>query len=131
MIKVVYPCVLDVGCSSHAIDHVGEKFHAAILSSFVSNWIKLFGHSPKAQLLWKQQTGRSMATYSDIRWWSKWEVMKQILVQFGDIRLFLTSDEDFAMTHKPNLLAVLEDPQQCRLLQLAACSYYWCWGIFR
>ena len=59
-----------------------------------------------------------MATYSTTRWWSKWEVMKQLLVQFGDIRLFLTSDEDFAMTLKPNLLAVLEDPQQCRLLQL-------------
>ena len=46
--------------------------------------------------------------------------MKQLLVQFGDIRLFLASDEDFAtcMTHKPNLLAVLEDPHQCRLLQL-------------
>ena len=35
-IKVVYVRVLDVGCFSHAIDHVGEKFHTPILSSFVS-----------------------------------------------------------------------------------------------
>ena len=53
-----------------------------------------------------------MTTYSVTHWWSKWEVMKQLLVQFGDISLFLTSDEDFASALKPKLLAVLDNPQQ-------------------
>ena len=117
-IKVLYPHMLDVGCFSHTIDHVGEHFNTPVLSSFVSSWVKIFSHSPKARLLWKQQTGRSMATYSVTRWWSKWEVMKQLLEQFGDISPFLSSDEDFASVIKPKLLAILADPQQSRLLQL-------------
>ena len=116
--KILYPHMLDVGCFSHTIDHVGEHFKTPVLSSFVSSWVKIFSHSPKARLLWKQQTGRSMATYSATRWWSKWEVMKQLLEQYGDISLFLSSDEDFASVLKPKLLAVLEDPQQSKLLQL-------------
>lgn len=44
--------------------------------------------------------------------------MRQLLVQFGDISLFLASGEDFASALRPKLLAVLEDPQQNRLLQL-------------
>lgn len=43
--------------------------------------------------------------------------MKQLLEQFGDISVFLSSDEDFASVLKPKLLAVL-DLQQCILLQL-------------
>lgn len=88
-IKILYPRMLDVGCFSHTIDHVGDRFNTPILSPFVSSWVKLFSHSPKARLLCKQQTGRSMTTYSATRWWSKWEVMRQLLVQFGDISLFL------------------------------------------
>ena len=48
-------------------------------------------------------------TYSITHLWNKWEVMKQLLVQFGDIRLFLASNEDFVIILKPNLLALLED----------------------
>lgn len=117
-IKVLYPYMLDVGCFSHTIDHVGKHLNTPVLSPFVSNWVKVFSHSPRARLLWKQQTGRSMTTYSATCWWSKWEVMKQLLVQFGDISLFLTSDEDFAPTLRAKLLAVLENPQQKMLLKL-------------
>ena len=33
-VKIVYPGVLDVGCYSHTIDHVGEKFKTPILEKF-------------------------------------------------------------------------------------------------
>ena len=117
-IKILYPHMVDVGCFSHTIDHVGEHFKTPILDSFVSSWVKIFSHSPKARLLWKEQTGRSMATFSVTRWWSKWEVIKQLLEQFGDIRLFLSSEENFASVLKPKLLAVLENAQQNIMLQL-------------
>ena len=39
-------------------------------------------HSIKAKLAWKMQTGKSMATYSTTCWWSKWEVMKQVMIYY-------------------------------------------------
>ena len=70
-LKVVYPNLLDIGCYSHTIDHVGEHFVTPILEEFLKAWVGLFAHSPKARLLWRERTGRSMATYSETRWWSR------------------------------------------------------------
>ena len=46
-VSVVYPLVIDIGCYSHTLNHVGE------------NWITLFSHSPKTKLLWKARVGHS------------------------------------------------------------------------
>ena len=64
-IKVIYP---DVGCFSHALDHVGDKFQTPVLESFCSSWIMLFSHSPKSKCLWKELTGKSIVTHSKTRW---------------------------------------------------------------
>ena len=84
-LKIVYPKLLDVGCFSHTIDRVGEYFNIPILSEFTSAWIMMFSHSPKVRLLWKEQTGRAMGSYSATRWWSRWEIMKQLMVQYPEI----------------------------------------------
>ena len=70
-LKIVYPSLLSVGCFSHTIDRVGEQFCTPHLSEFITSWISLFSHSPKTRILWLEQTGRSMATYSVTRWWSR------------------------------------------------------------
>lgn len=46
-VAVVYHDLLDVGCFSHTIDHVGERFQTPFLSEFGTSWISLFAHSPK------------------------------------------------------------------------------------
>ena len=69
-LAIVYPKLLDVGCFSHTIDHVGERFHTPTLSEFGMAWVSLFAHSPKTRMLWREQTGQSMPTYSATRWWS-------------------------------------------------------------
>ena len=56
-IKVVFPDMIDVGCYSHTIDPVGEKFHAPNLDTFIHLWISLFSHSPRVRLWWKGRTG--------------------------------------------------------------------------
>ena len=119
-VKIVYPKVLDIGCFSHTIDHVGDKFKTPILNEFVSNLVKHFSHSPKARLLWKDQTGKSMPIYSATRWWSKWEVMKELMVKFGEIEpyLALASKEDIGTATTTKMLAVLSAPQKKGLLQL-------------
>jgi hypothetical protein len=61
-----------------------------VLEEFLSAWISLFLHSPA---LWFEQTGKSMKSYSATRWWSRWEVMEQLMMQSGDVDPFLQHDE--------------------------------------
>ena len=84
-VKVVYP-------RAHMLNHVGKHFVTPNLSEFTTSWISLFSHNLKTKLLWKTQTGKAMASYSSIRWWSKWEVQKQIFDYFGDIERFLRNN---------------------------------------
>ena len=55
-LKFVYPNLLDIGCYSHTIDHVGEQFVTPVLEEFGKAWVGLFAHSPKARLLWRERT---------------------------------------------------------------------------
>ena len=63
-LTVLYPLIVDIGCYSHTIDHVGDNFQTPTLSEFTTSWLTLFSHSPKTRLLWKSETGRSMSSYS-------------------------------------------------------------------
>ena len=58
-VRVVYNQVVDIGCFSHTLDHVGEHMHTPILEKFFKAWISLFLRSPKTRLLWKGRTGLS------------------------------------------------------------------------
>ena len=117
-LKIVYPNVIDIGCFSHAFDRVGEHFKVPTLTEFIGNWLALFSHSIKAKFLWKQQTGKAMASYSATRWWSKWEIFKQIMLQFGDIEPFLSENTDLGPASRPKLLAILTDREKLEHLKL-------------
>ena len=88
-LKVVYPFLLDIGCFSHTLDHVGERIVTPTLSDFGTLWISLFSHSSKAKLAWKDQTNVAMKTHSTTRWWLKFEVLKQVFHLYGDVEVFL------------------------------------------
>jgi hypothetical protein len=70
-LKIVYPNIMDINCFSHTLDREGEHFNIPILQNFISLWIFMFSHSPKARLCWRTQTGKAMASYSATRCWSK------------------------------------------------------------
>ena len=117
-VKVLYPNVLDVGCFSHTTDNAGRHFSTPILDEFMRCWLALFSHSPKARLLRKARTGRSMRSHSSTRWWSKWEVMEQLLVSFGDVKAFLDDNQDIGLSTRTKLLDILNDPARIGLLQI-------------
>ena len=71
--KIMYPDVLDIRCISHTLDLVGDKFKTPNLILFFTLWLSYFAHSSKLKALWKTRTGRSVATYSQTWWWSRWE----------------------------------------------------------
>ena len=116
-LKVVYPHLLDIGCYSHTLDHVGEKFVTPHLDEFGKAWVGIFAHSPKARLLWRERTGRSIATYSETRWWSRWEVLKQVMQYFGDVAPFLRENE-LAPANRGKILAIMDDLQKRSRLQV-------------
>ena len=116
-IKVVFPQVLDIGCFSHALDLTGRKFNTPNLDEFSKLWISLFAHSPKARIAWKTTTGLSIRTYSETRWWSRWEVIEQVHNVYGDIQGFLENN-DMAPATKEKLLNLLRHPQKRVLLKV-------------
>ena len=61
----------------------------------------------------------SMATYSETRWWSRWEVLKQVMLYFGDIVPFLQENELAPATATcGKILAILGDPVKSTRLQV-------------
>ena len=73
-----YPNVMDVISFSLTINNVGFHFVSRVLDTFFRHWVNLFAHSYNAKLLWKERTGKSMCSHSNTRWWSKWELLKQV-----------------------------------------------------
>ena len=59
-----------------------------------------------------------MSRCSATRWWSKWEVVKQVMVYFGDIKPFLGENEDIGTSLCPKLLSFFHTPQTKSKLQI-------------
>ena len=116
-LKVVYPALMDVGCFSHTLDLVGTKFSTPNLVEFTMAWVSLFSHSPKARLMWREQTGRSVTSYSQTRWWSRWEIMKELLELYGDVEVFL-NQYDQAPATRQKLLQFFQDQQKKAFLEI-------------
>ena len=116
--KVIHPNIMDVRCFSHTLDIVGNKFKTPLLATFSSYWISLFSHSPRTKMLWKDYTGQAMASYSKTRWWSKWEIFHQLMVQFGDLEPFLSAHPEIGPTLRSKLLDILHDPNQLGQLKM-------------
>ena len=110
-ISIVYPNVLDVRYISHTIVVVGGKFKTPVLSSFVSFFISLFLR------FGKEQMGRAMGSYSKTRRWSRWEVMQQVMVQFGKVVTFLTNLDLGSSATRSHLLEIVQDPEKIQLLR--------------
>lgn len=117
IVKVVYPNMVDIGCISHTLDIVGDKFKTPNLNHFFTLRNSLFSHSFKARAVWKQQTGRAMSSGTTIRRWSRWEMMEQMMQQFEDIELYLRQ-ADFSPSSCVKLLEILSNPQSRLLLRI-------------
>ena len=116
-IAVLYPCMFDVGCLSHTLDHVGERMQTPVLDLFIKGWIGMFAHSPKTRLAWTTQTGLPSPTYSATRWWSKFEVIQKVHDSFGDVVTFL-SCQNLPSVSSGKLREILQNPPQCRKLKI-------------
>ena len=119
-ITFIFPKMLNVVCFSHTLDNVGNHLVIPTLVEFGSLWIRMFRHSCKAKLLWKDLTGQTSRSYSETRQWSKWEVYHQLMVQFGDVARFVEEAKDakVCLQLPPQLQAILSEPQRPMNLKL-------------
>ena len=115
-LSIIFPSVLDIGCFSHTLNHVGENFKTPILDEFINVWINMLSRSPKTKLLWRTKTGLPAPTYSPTRWWSKCEVIKHLHDTFGDIPSFVEHEE--LPPSRLKLQDILNDPPKNRKLQV-------------
>lgn len=114
---IMYPLMADIICSSHSLDNVGKRFSTPTLDVFLQLWVSLFSHSPAAKLQWRATAGETIKSYSATRWWSWWEVLKQLHRLFDHVQPFLGAMESSPSTRR-RLLDVLEDVQQSQDLRL-------------
>ena len=118
-VSIMYPQVMDIGCMSHTLDHLGSRFELPTLSKFMKHWEVIFKHSPKSRLLWRDRTGSSIASYSPTRWWSKWECEKQVLTMWGDVVPFLSENRDVAPKSREKLLNLIHTQSEKLQIELA------------
>lgn len=57
-----------------------------------------------------------MPTLSKTRWWSRWEILNQLLIQFGDVELLLQTSE-VGPGIRPKRLEILADTQKRQQLR--------------
>ena len=112
-----YPEMMDIVCFSHTIDNVGNHFQFRVLDSFTRYWVSLFSRGHTARLLWKEKTGVSMKSHSETRWWSKWEILNQVVDFFGDVEPFLRENENICPTNCQHLLDIIDNPQDLQDLR--------------
>ena len=59
-----------------------------------------------------------MATYNVTRWWSRWEVIEQVSIQFGDVLPFLRRENLGSAMTNAKLVTFFTDPQKKALLEV-------------
>ena len=102
-----FPNILNVICFSHTIDDVGKHFEFSVLDTFSRCWNTMFSLSPAVRLLWTTRTGTAMRLHSKTRWWSKWEVLNQVMEFFEDVEPFLRENDNLSPVCHASLLEIL------------------------
>ena len=120
-----FPSIRNGICFSHTIDNVGKHFEFSVLDTFSRCRNTMFSLSPAARLSWKTRTGTAMQLHCKTRWWSKWEVLNQVMEIFGDVEPFLRENNNLSPVCRASLLEIFDDPATARDLdiELAAMIY--------
>ena len=69
-------------CLSHMANNAGENASLVILGRFWSLTQKVFAQSDNAKAIFEQVTGLSWCSYSDTRWYSKYECLSINYIKF-------------------------------------------------
>jgi hypothetical protein len=125
-LSVLYYVAEDLKCLSHTLCLVGEKFYGRTLSSFWSAWVQIYAVSKRARRIFSEKVGVAWKTYSATRWWSQYECMDLLMVNFQEIRGVLVALQNERLSGSSGCVTtctnILDNPRYVKELkvQLAA-----------
>ena len=109
-------------CFPHTLHNTGKHLNLAVLDDFMTPWLQLVAQPGAAKLRWKAIVAGAVSSFSKVRWWSRWEIMRDIATNFGAVPQFiadLDADEvGDATTEK--LLDIITNRRSELELELAA-----------
>lgn len=79
-----------LNCLSHTMMHSGDHIIAEVGMPFVKLLLHLFSKSISAKEFWLHLAGKYLATASDTRWWTIFEVIVQLLDQWHNVSRFVS-----------------------------------------
>ena len=131
-IKIMFSNLFDIGCYSHTNDIAGNKFELPTVEDIIKPWISLFFCSPKAMFEWKSTTGGTMASYSETRWRSRWEVSTNPCSSLEMCIHFLNSRHSFLQWQGRSCFKSWQTPQKMHASRPRdrTCSNDWCRKAF-
>jgi len=103
----------------------GEQASFVQLDSFWTLVQKVFSHSDNARDEWYKVTDTQFPTHSNIRWYSKYDVLKVFYDYFPDMLTVVTNvtNEGISSSNAPKLLRMLLDEAQMWYLKIELSAY--------
>ena len=109
-------------CFPHTLHNTGKHLNLPVLDEFMTPWLQLVAQPGAARLRWKAILGVPVVSFSKVRWWSRWEIMNQIGMNFGSVPDFLAGldADDIGDATTRKMLEVLTNQRAELELELAA-----------
>ena len=109
-------------CFPHTLHNTGKHLALPVLNEFMTPWLQLVAQPGAAKLRWKQIIGEAVASFSKVRWWSRWEIMQEIATNFGEIPAFLDGliGDDIGDATTTKMHAIITNQRAELELELAA-----------
>jgi hypothetical protein len=119
LMKVTFTQAIDLTCLSHTVDLVGNKLQLEIAEQYGMLLGEYFS-SYNTKRCWEAFCGTSFPTKSPTRWWSEFEVLRYIGLNFQTLKQFLEGPPSlhYSAKTKSKLVAMLQDSSASCLIQL-------------
>ena len=109
-------------CFPHTLHNTGKHLNIPVLEQFITPWLQIVMQPGAANTRWKSIIDGPVPGFSKVRWWSRWEIMKQVAENFSQLPAFLNSldDDDIGDATTKKMLDVLNNNKDALELELAA-----------
>lgn len=108
-VAVVYLSMLDVGCFPHTLLAMLVNTSTLLPLKFLGLLGLVCLRIARPERFGGRKQGSQWLAI--VRWWSRWEVYNQLMVQFGDLEPFLQRNDDIAPATRAKFLPFFSDQQ--------------------
>ena len=112
-------------CMSHLACNAGDEAGFPLLNKLWSLLQKVFAHSTNAKDIFFEVSGMRWLTYSETRWFSKYDVFELLMKIFSDLLTVMTRivTVKTSQANSATLLNLLLDPARSNQLKIELAAY--------